>query len=115
MKAMTFKRKSRYKLRWEPSSRYVDVIGVKKDSGETKMYQVGDRNKDGQPVAREKSALDDIEQSTGVRPQFEDKSLGSQLEDIEVGPTPSSMTTEEGASEGDVVGEPESPIEIPPL
>jgi hypothetical protein len=31
-------------------TRYVDVVGVKKDTGETKMYQVGDRNKDGQPV-----------------------------------------------------------------
>jgi RHS repeat-associated protein len=95
-------------------TRYVDVVGVKKDTGETKMYQVGDRNKDGQPVVREKSALDDIEQATGVRPQFEDKSLGSQLENIEMGPTPNSMTTE-GTAEGDVVGEPESPIEIPPL
>jgi hypothetical protein len=95
-------------------TRYVDVVGVKKDSGETKMYQVGDRNKDGQPIAREKSALDDIEKATGVRPQFEDKSLGSELENIEMGPSPSSMTTD-GAAEGDVVGEPDSPIEIPPL
>ena len=59
------------------------------------MYQVGNRNKDGQPVAREESALDDIEQAKGMRPQIEDKSLGSQLDNIEMGPA--SMTTAEGA------------------
>lgn len=80
------------------SSRYVDVVGLKKDTGETRMYQVGDRNKDGSPVAREQRALDDIENATEMRPQFVNKNLGSQMEDFEVGaPTPNSMT--EGAVE----------------
>jgi len=38
-------------------SRYIDVVGVKERTGETKMYQVGDKNKDGTPVSREQQAM----------------------------------------------------------
>ncbi len=95
-------------------SRYVDVVGAKKSTGETKMYQVGASNKDGSPVAREVRAMDDIEQATGMRPQFEDKGLAAQLENIESGVTPL-IPNMEGASEGGIAGEPDGPIEMPPL
>jgi RHS repeat-associated protein len=95
-------------------SRYVDVVGVKKNSGETKMYQVGERNQNGSPVAREVRAMDDIEQETGIRPQFEDKGLASRLEDIESGTTPL-MPEGESVGGNEIVDEPEVQIEAPPL
>ncbi|WP_187143387.1 RHS repeat-associated core domain-containing protein [Terriglobus albidus] len=97
------------------ASRFVDVVGVKPRTGETKMYQVGEANKDGSPVARERSALNDIEKATGIRPQFEDKGVGARLEAIESGQV--SLRTpieEEGEGAGRIGGEePEIPIDIP--
>jgi RHS repeat-associated protein len=96
-------------------SRYVDVVGVKKRTGETKMYQVGDKNKDGTPVSREQKALDDIQQETGVQPQFVDKGLGQRMQDIEDGITPGSpLMPGESESDTDVPEVPEIP-EIPPV
>jgi RHS repeat-associated protein len=94
-------------------ARYVDVVGVKKNTGETKMYQVGEQNKDGSPVAREQRALNDIEEATGIRPQFEDKGLGARLDQMESAMgSPTMNEGEEGA--GEVGGEePEIPIDIP--
>ena len=94
------------------SYRYVDVVGVKTRTGETKMYQVGDQNKDGSPIAREKSALDDIEKATGIRPQFEDKGVGERLEEIEEGMGSSQMMPEEEGA-GEIEGDPEIKIDIP--
>ena len=53
------------------SKRFVDVAGIDTDSKEVKeMHQVGVQTKRGQPVAREKDALDDIEKAQGMRPTF---------------------------------------------
>jgi hypothetical protein len=76
------------------------------------MYQVGDQNKDGSPIAREKSALDDIEKATGIRPQFEDKGVGERLEEIEEGMGSSQMMPEEEGA-GEIEGDPEIKIDIP--
>jgi hypothetical protein len=53
------------------SKRFVDVAGVDPSTGEVKeMHQVGRQRKDGQPVARERQALDDVQKATGERPEF---------------------------------------------
>ena len=53
------------------SKRFVDVAGINESTEEIEeMHQVGVQTKKGQPVAREKEALDDIEKATGKRPQF---------------------------------------------
>jgi hypothetical protein len=53
-------------------SRFVDVYGENKATGQIRMYQVGKTNADGTPVTREVQAMDDIEGATGIRPQFID-------------------------------------------
>jgi hypothetical protein len=40
------------------------------------MYQVGRQNLDGSPVVREVQALDDIEEATGIRPNFVPYNIG---------------------------------------
>jgi len=97
------------------SARYVDVVGYKKSTGETEMYQVGDQNKDGSPIAREKSALDDIEKATGIRPQFEDKGVGARLDAAESAMGSATRMTEGEGEGSDEIGgeEPEIPIDIP--
>ena len=88
--------------------RYVDVVGVKKRTGETKMYQVGDKTMDGYSGLKSKKALDDIQQETGVQPQFVDKGLGQRSQDIEDGITPSSpLMPGESESDTDVPEVPE--------
>jgi hypothetical protein len=53
------------------SKRFVDVAGIDEVTDSVKeMHQVGVQTKTGQPVAREKRALDDIEKATGKRPEF---------------------------------------------
>lgn len=55
----------------EKSKRFVDVAGIDPATGTVKeMHQVGRQTKDGQPVARERKALDDIQNATGDRPEF---------------------------------------------
>jgi hypothetical protein len=54
--------------------RWVDVVGTR--NGEVRMYQVGRQNLDGTPVAREVQALDDIEEATGIRPDFVPYNIG---------------------------------------
>ncbi|TKC98507.1 hypothetical protein [Polyangium fumosum] len=50
-------------------NRYVDVAG-KRGNEVVERHQVGKQTKDGQPVARERQALDDVERATGERPTF---------------------------------------------
>ncbi|HYO60074.1 hypothetical protein [Archangium sp.] len=53
------------------SKRFVDVAGINESTDKVEeMHQVGRQTKDGQPVAREKKAMDDIEKTTGKRPKF---------------------------------------------
>jgi hypothetical protein len=52
------------------SSRYADLQGTNKQTGEVENVQVGKINKNGTPVARERRAMDDIEKATGKRPIF---------------------------------------------
>ncbi|MGE0186549.1 MAG: RHS repeat-associated core domain-containing protein [Hyphomonadaceae bacterium] len=52
-------------------SRYVDVAARDPVTGETvERHQVGRQTTGGQPVAREREALGDIEGATGQRPEF---------------------------------------------
>ena len=57
------------------SGRFVDVFGQKGDA--IKMIQGGRQNQDGSPVAREVRALDDIQDATGIRPDFAPYNVGS--------------------------------------
>jgi len=51
--------------------RFIDVVGIDPNTGEpVEFHQVGRETTRGQPVARERYALDDIEQATGNRPEF---------------------------------------------
>jgi hypothetical protein len=51
--------------------RFVDVTGIDPETGEpVEFHQIGEQTKKNQPVARERHALDDIEQATGIRPKF---------------------------------------------
>jgi RHS repeat-associated protein len=50
--------------------RFIDVRGTNSKTGATKDIQVGRKNKRGDAVARERRALDDIENATGSRPEF---------------------------------------------
>jgi RHS repeat-associated protein len=86
-------------------TRFLDLLGYKKSTGEVKMYQVGNENKDGSPVSREVKALDDIEGATEMRPQFVGKDFASQVENLEALPVP--------VSEGIPNSEPVEPVEIP--
>jgi hypothetical protein len=53
------------------SKRFVDVAGVDETTEKVEeMHQVGRQNKDGQPVSRERKAMDDIEKASGKRPKF---------------------------------------------
>jgi hypothetical protein len=53
------------------SKRFVDVVGIDKKTAEVKeMHQVGRQTKKGQPVAREREAMDDIQKAEGKRPEF---------------------------------------------
>ena len=99
--------------RGSKGSRFVDVLGVKKSIGETQMYQVGASNKDGTPVAREFRALDDIQQATGIRPDFVDKSFDSKMQDFEAGF--GKVSPLEGEPTAGEMEEPEVPIGIDPL
>lgn len=54
----------------EKSKRYIDLQGKNPKTGEVKQVQVGKQNLNKTPVARERRALDDIEQATGKRPEF---------------------------------------------
>ncbi|WP_136966829.1 hypothetical protein [Polyangium sorediatum] len=52
-------------------NRYVDVAGLDKKTGQPVEYhQVGKQRKDGQPVERERKALDDVERAKRRRPTF---------------------------------------------
>jgi hypothetical protein len=50
--------------------RYMDVAGLDKNDNPVEYHQVGKQRKDGQPVARERKALDDVERAKGERPTF---------------------------------------------
>ncbi|MDI3288367.1 hypothetical protein [Polyangium sp. 15x6] len=53
----------------QKENRYVDVAGKRGDEV-VEMHQVGRQTKGGQPVSRERKALDDVERATGQRPTF---------------------------------------------
>jgi RHS repeat-associated protein len=55
----------------EKSSRYVDVVGKDAEGNVVEMHQAGKQTQAGNPVARETRALNDIENATGKRPQFD--------------------------------------------
>ncbi|MGE0046706.1 MAG: RHS repeat-associated core domain-containing protein [Hyphomonadaceae bacterium] len=55
----------------ERGSRYVDVAGRDPATGDiVETHQVGRQTQGGDPVARERRAMDDIENETGRRPEF---------------------------------------------
>ena len=55
----------------EKGSRYVDAYGKDPKTGKVvETHQVGKQTKKGEPIARERRALDDIEGATGKRPDF---------------------------------------------
>lgn len=54
----------------EKSKRYIDLEGKNPKTGEVRQIQVGKQNKNGTPVARERRAIDDIKEATGVKPVF---------------------------------------------
>jgi len=53
----------------EKGKRFVDVAG-KDANGVVEMHQVGKQTQGGQPVARERRAINDIENATGQAPEF---------------------------------------------
>ena len=55
----------------EKSSRFVDVVGKDAEGNVAEMHQAGKQTQAGNPVARETRALNDIENATGKRPQFD--------------------------------------------
>jgi RHS repeat-associated protein len=55
----------------EKSSRFVDVVGKDAEGNVVEMHQAGKQTQAGNPVARETRALNDIENATGKRPQFD--------------------------------------------
>jgi RHS repeat-associated protein len=55
----------------ERARRFVDIAAQHPGTGEVlELYQVGRQTKSGLPVARERRALDDIEEAIGRRPRF---------------------------------------------
>lgn len=50
--------------------RYADIVAIDKDDNLKEIHQVGLTNKNGTPVAREKRAIDDIEQSYNINVVF---------------------------------------------
>ena len=52
------------------SKRFIDIEGTNPKTGEVKQIQVGKQTQKGNPISRERKALDDIEGATGVRPEF---------------------------------------------
>jgi hypothetical protein len=67
--------------------RFADVYGEDKTTGEVRMYQVGKTNANGTPVSREVQAMDDIQESTGIRPQFIDYNNPAVTGEMPVMPT----------------------------
>jgi hypothetical protein len=54
----------------QKGTRYVDVVGKDTKGNVVEMHQIGRQTKGGQPVSRERKALDDIKGATGTRPDF---------------------------------------------
>lgn len=55
----------------ERGTRYIDIAGRDPRTGDlVETHQIGRANRDGSPVARERRAMNDIEEATGVRPSF---------------------------------------------
>jgi hypothetical protein len=55
----------------EKSKRFVDVVGKDSKGNVIEMHQVGKQNQNGQPVAREQRAINDIQKATGKTVQFD--------------------------------------------
>lgn len=54
------------------TKRFVDVAGLDESRSVKKLIQVGKTNKNGQAVKRERDAIEDIENATGLKVDFED-------------------------------------------
>jgi len=52
------------------SRRDVDVAGLDEELDPQEFHQIGKQNKDGRPVKREREAIADIEEATGITVQF---------------------------------------------
>jgi hypothetical protein len=50
--------------------RYVDVAGVDEFDNVKELHQIGKQTKKHLPVKRERDALEDIEKSKGMKPEF---------------------------------------------
>lgn len=50
--------------------RYMDVAGLNENDEVEEFHQVGLQNKNGEPVARERKVMDEVEKATGKRPIF---------------------------------------------
>ena len=56
--------------------RFSDVAAVNRQNLKIEAYyQVGKAKKNGDPIARERQAMDDIEEATGIRPLFKPYNL----------------------------------------
>lgn len=56
--------------------RFSDVAAINRESQKIEAYyQVGKAKKNGDPIARERQAIDDIEEATGIRPFFKPYNL----------------------------------------
>ncbi|MCP5500112.1 MAG: hypothetical protein H7A25_09435 [Leptospiraceae bacterium] len=51
--------------------RYIDVAGIDEETEAiVELHQIGKKNKNGEPVMREKRVLDEVEKEFGIRPEF---------------------------------------------
>ena len=51
-------------------SRFADIVGVDEDGKLAEIHQAGKQNKNGTPVKRERDAMKDIEQISGIKVIF---------------------------------------------
>jgi hypothetical protein len=51
----------------EKSKRFADVVGTHRETGKRRIVQIGQKNKRGDPFARERRAMRDIRESPEIR------------------------------------------------
>jgi len=54
----------------EDTSRYADVAAFNDDGKIAEIYQIGKQNQDGTPVKREREAIAEIEEASGIKVTF---------------------------------------------
>jgi len=52
------------------TKRYADAVGLDKNDDPAVIFQVGKQNQDGTPVKRERDAIAEIEEATGIKVTF---------------------------------------------